>query len=84
VGGDVDEVASVRADPDGRVALRPVAARTDSVWMEFNASFEQGIHDAKGELYFTDYSSAGEGWDEASRFRVWIPQLLDPSRSGPG
>jgi uncharacterized protein len=81
--GDVDEVASLRADAHGRVELQPVAARTDSVWMAYSAPFEQGIHDAKGELHFTDYSSAGDGWAEASRFRVWMPQMLDPSRSGP-
>jgi hypothetical protein len=65
------------------VSLQPVAARTESVWMEFRAPFERGLHDATGELVFTDYSSAGSAWDEASRFRVWMPQIFDPSRTGP-
>jgi DUF1680 family protein len=81
-GGDVDEVASLRADVGGYVALEPAPARPDSVWMAFSASFDQGLHDAKGELFFTDYASAGSAWNETNRFRVWLPQILDPSRSG--
>ena len=50
--------------------------------MAFGTPFEQGLHDVKGKLFFTDYSSAGNTWNEASRFRVWLPQILDPSRSG--
>ena len=79
-GGSVDEVASVRADAEGHVALEPLATRPDGVWMAFRTPFEQGIHDSKGELVLTDYSSAGNAWNEASRFRVWMPQILDPSR----
>jgi len=52
--------------------------------MAFTTSFEQGLHDAKGELLFTDYSSAGNAWNETNRFRVWLPQILDPSRNGGG
>jgi len=37
--------------------------------------------DAKGELVFTDYSSAGNVWNETNRFRVWLPEMLDPSRN---
>jgi DUF1680 family protein len=81
--GDVDEVASLRAGSDGRVELKPVANRPDSAWMAFSAQYEQGLHDAKGELLLSDYSSAGNAWDETNRFRVWLPQILDPSRSGP-
>jgi hypothetical protein len=51
--------------------------------MAFGTPFERGLHDATGELRFTDYSSAGSAWTEADRFRVWLPQMLDPSRSGP-
>ena len=64
--------------------LEPTASRPDSVWMAFTTSFEQGLHDAKGELLFTDYSSAGNAWNETNRFRVWLPQILDPSRNGGG
>ena len=83
-GGDVDEVASVRADAGGRVALEPVPGRPDPVWMAFRTPFEQGLHDTKGELALVDYASAGNTWDETSRFRVWMPQILDPSREGRG
>ena len=77
---DVDEVASLRVDADGRVALEPLPARPEAVWMAFTSPFEQGLHDARGTLHFTDYSSAGSSWDEMGRFRVWLPQILDPSR----
>jgi DUF1680 family protein len=79
-GQEVDEVASLRADAEGHVALASAPNKPDSVWMAFSTPFEQGLHDAKGELHFTDYSSAGNAWNEANRFRVWLPQILDPSR----
>ena len=79
--GAIDEVASVRADADGHVALEPAPSRPDHAWMAFSAPFDQGVHDVKGELLFTDYASAGNGWDETSRFRVWMPQIFDPSRT---
>jgi hypothetical protein len=78
----VDEVASLRVDASGHVELKPTPDRPDSVWMAFSTPFEQGLHDAKGELVFTDYSSAGNAWSETNRFRVWLPQIFDPSRSG--
>jgi DUF1680 family protein len=81
-GQAVDEVASLRTDARGRVELQRASSTPDSVWMAFGAPFERGLHDATGELRFTDYSSAGNAWTEADRFRVWLPQLLDPSRSG--
>jgi uncharacterized protein len=83
-GQAVDEVASPRADVSGHVAVVPAVEKPDSVWMTFSTPFEQGLHDAKGELHLMDYSSAGNTWNEASRFRVWMPQILDPSRSGAG
>jgi uncharacterized protein len=82
-GQAVDEVASVPTDAAGRVELKAASSKPDSVWMAFSAPFEQGLHDAKGELVFMDYSSAGNGWAEKDRFRVWLPQILDPSRRGP-
>jgi hypothetical protein len=82
-GGDVDDVASLSADAGGYIALQPATARSESVWMAFTAQFDQALHDAKGELVSIDYSSVGDGWDEKSRFRVRMPQMLDPSRSGP-
>ena len=47
--------------------MRDTAVRPESVWIAFSAPFEQGLHDAKGELVFADYSSAGNGWNGASR-----------------
>jgi hypothetical protein len=73
-------VVTPTGDAAGTVALEPVAERPDGVWMAFRAPFERGLHDAAGELVLTDYASAGNTWSEASRFRVWLPQILDPSR----
>jgi hypothetical protein len=81
-GQAVDEVASLRTDARGRVELQRASSTPDSVWMAFSAPFERGLHDATGELRFTDYSSAGNAWTEANRFRVWLPKILDPSRGG--
>jgi hypothetical protein len=83
-GQAVDEVASLRADADGHVTLEPAPSKPDPVWMAFRTPFEHGLHDAQGELFFTDYASSGNAWSESNRFRVWLPQILDPSRYGSG
>ena len=79
-GGDVDDVASLRADAEGHVELTPAPNRGSSTWMAFATAFDQGLHDTKGELLLTDYASAGNAWSETNRFRVWLPQIFDPSR----
>ena len=79
-GPDVDAVATPKADAERRVPLAPAADRPDGVWMAFRAPFDAGLHDRAGELTLVDYASAGNTWDERSRYRVWLPQILDPSR----
>ena len=78
----MDEVASVKTNADGGVALEPVPTRPDFAWMAFRTPFGHGLHDASGELVLTDYASAGNAWSDADRLRVWMPEIFDPSRVG--
>ena len=64
--GDVDGVVSVVATDAGYVEMEPVEA---DAWMAFRAPLN-----TNGHLTLCDYASAGNTWDERSRFRVWLPQ----------
>lgn len=57
LGGDIDAPFAVRVDD-----LRPAAAPT-GIAMAFTA----------GDAMLCDYASAGNTWDERSRYRVWMP-----------
>lgn len=68
-------------DREETIALDPV--RESGVWMAFKApmmpeSYKEGGAKAV-PVVFCDYASAGNN-PEHSLFRVWLPQLLDPSR----
>ncbi len=82
----IDATMSPVADKDGYINLEPVGQNQKGIWMQFKAAFipesykESGSHPVS--LMLCDYASAGNTCDEQSRFRVWFPQLLDPSRMG--
>lgn len=84
---DVDELISPALDKDGFLPLEPTKTSPNGIWMSFTAPFLIGSYRA-GEylkplsLPLCDYVSAGNTYDNTSRFRVWFQQLIDPS--GPG
>lgn len=69
------------AGKEETIALDPV--REPGVWMAFRANFLPESYREGGAkavpVVFCDYASAGNN-PEHSLFRVWLPQLLDPSR----
>lgn len=77
--GDVDE-ASVIADEAGYVELTPVAT-PDFAWMAFTAPLVLGTdlegHRDPVKVHFCDFASAGNTWDKATRYRVWLPKTLN-------
>jgi len=82
-GVDVDEPAEPVLT-DGQLQLEPVSVDAP-VAMAFAGQFITG--DCREEefgrprtLVFCDYASAGNTWNGESRFRVWLPQVLDPAR----
>lgn len=84
---DVDEVISPVVDKDGFVQVDQVTAPNskDTIWMRFKVPCMIGSYrrEATGSplmLSFCDYASAGNTYTEDSRFRIWLPQLLDPQK----
>ncbi|HPG38428.1 MAG TPA: glycoside hydrolase family 127 protein [bacterium] len=79
---DVDDLAEAVLT-GGQLLLNPV--KIDArVNMAFAGQFITG--DCREEefgkprnLVFCDYASAGNTWNGQSRFRVWLPQMLDPA-----
>ncbi len=83
---DVDETISTMADKDGFIPLEmvPVIAG-ENVWMSFKTPCMVGSYRAEASgkpvlLTFCDYASAGNTYNEKSRFRIWLPQLIDPQQ----
>ncbi len=80
----IDAVMSPVADKDGYMALELTGANQKGIWMQFKATFKPESYKEGGShpipLILCDYASAGNTCDEQSRFRVWFPQLLDPSK----
>ncbi len=70
--------------PEGEDALkleRMTEGAPEGAWMAFRATLDGGpAAEEQARLSLMDYSSAGNTWSDASRFRVWMPRLLDPSK----
>lgn len=82
---DVDETITPLLTKDGFVPLEIVEAKNQNIWMAFKTPCMVGSYRAEASgkpvsLTFCDYSSAGNTYSEESRFRVWFPQLLDPTK----
>lgn len=80
---DEDEVVSPVLNKEGTFELVPVAS--DKVWLLFKGRFVVGTEreaefNKPVELHLCDFASAGNTWDFNSRYRVWLPQLYDPSK----
>lgn len=83
-GPDGDTPMSAVADKDGYVKLQPVNDPKENIWMQFSATFypesyREGPAQAE-TLLLCDYASAGNTNDATSRFRVWLPKLVDPTK----
>ena len=77
--GFVDETVVVQ-DKDGYVELTP-AETPDFAWMAFTAPMVAGT-DLEGNgtprpIKLCDFASAGNTWDKAERYRVWLPKTLN-------
>lgn len=87
---DVDETITPVLTKDGYVPLEMVETKADGkIWMTFKTPCMVGSYRAEASgkpvsLTFCDYASAGNTYNEDSRFRVWFPQLLDPRVKLPG
>jgi len=80
-GRDVDEAAVVSAK-NGIVDMKPFQDKPENIWMAFTAPVVLGTN-LEGEfrtprqVQFCDFASAGNTWEDDSRYRVWMKQTLN-------
>ncbi|MEO5681667.1 MAG: beta-L-arabinofuranosidase domain-containing protein [Chitinophagaceae bacterium] len=78
---DTDEPLTPVLTKDGYIDLQP-DEEAGNYWLKMKAPFIVESHAEGGpksvQLVLCDYASAGNTFDPASRFRVWIPRLIDP------
>lgn len=79
--GFVDETAIIQ-HKENVVELIPSEVKPDNIWMSFIAPLVLGT-DLEGEfrnpkpVHFCDFGSAGNTWEQNTRYRVWIKQTLN-------
>ncbi|MDR0743055.1 MAG: glycoside hydrolase family 127 protein [Tannerella sp.] len=82
--GFVDEAARI-LDKDGYVELTPAVRKPDGIWLAFTAPLAPGTFDAEGahpkQIHFCDFASAGNTWNNALRYRVWIPEPMNVTQT---
>jgi len=79
--GYVDETAVIQGE-ENIIKLAKIHEKPAHVWMVFSAPCKMGT-DLEGQgsepkaIKFCDFASAGNTWDPATRYRVWIPKTLN-------
>ena len=78
----IDSWISPVTAKDGYLDLESTQQNQGGIWMQFKATCKsepvKTEGDKIGPLILCDFSSAGNTYDDQSRFRVWFPQPLDP------
>ncbi|MDX1283674.1 MAG: glycoside hydrolase family 127 protein [Draconibacterium sp.] len=78
--GFIDETALIK-DTEGYIEVRAEKS-PENTWMTFTIPMVLGT-DLEGEfkqpqqVKFCDFASAGNTWQEGTRYRIWIPQTLN-------
>ena len=75
----VDHAATPVTREDGLVPAEMISPANADAWMTFRVPYHNGPHDHEGHMTMCDYASAGNAWSPSNRFRVWLPNRLDPS-----
>ena len=79
--GYIDETAVI-VSRDNMVELQASSEKPDNIWVSFTAPLILGT-DLEGEfrqprqIHFCDFASAGNTWEQESRYRVWIRKTLN-------
>ncbi len=83
-GIDTDELVTPVMDKNNYIEMSETS-HTENTWMAFEGKFyvgslSEGANSNPKSLTLCDFASAGYGWNPGARYRVWLPQLLDPSK----
>ena len=78
--GFVDEVAQIK-NQNNSVQLTTSVVKPENVWMSFTAPLVLGVNmegDSKlpKPIHFCDFASAGNTWNKAIRYKVWIKKTV--------
>lgn len=78
--GDVDEVVSV-PNKEKIVEATPVEGPAWA-WITLKVKMKLGVdyidHGKPVDVTLCDFGSAGNTWDHAERYRVWLPEVINP------
>lgn len=77
--GFVDESLRL-VEKDGYVELTENKDK-GFAWQSFFVKVYKGLYNEfnhEGQIKMCDYGSAGNTWDKAQRYRVWLPEVNDP------
>lgn len=79
--GFVDETISIDANSDGKVEATVMKNPKNFAWISLEVPATVGSNleteDAVRKIHFCDFASAGNTWDPAIRYRVWLPRTLN-------
>jgi len=79
---DTDEPLGPVPAKDGSIDLLPAEHGNNAYWITVKAFFVIESHAESGPktipIVLCDYASAGNTFDPSSRFRVWMPRIIDP------
>jgi len=76
------DVTSIIQNENGFVDLLPAKVKPANIWLAFTAPLVLGT-DLEGDMKnpqqinFCDFGSAGNTWDENTRYRVWLRETLN-------
>ena len=83
--GFVDEVIMPASTQNGTPTLTP-ATPMPGTWMTFTTPVIHGTYSDRQcdiiQMHLCDFASAGNQWDEKTRYRVWLPLLYEPMYKG--
>ena len=78
--GYIDEACLIPTHDGNIVDLEPISAPKD-MWMAFRLTMPRGAYNTETFVTnFCDFASAGNTWNQAERYRVWLPKINDPSK----
>jgi DUF1680 family protein len=80
----LEETIQPVLNKEGFADLELSTLKQPNIWLTFNAKFKQESPSSEGNagtitVPLCDYSSAGNTLNEHSSFKVWLPQLVDPT-----
>ena len=79
--GYVDESCEIPTHDGNLVDLEPVTA-PQGMWMAFRLTMPRGAYNTEQFVtHFCDFASAGNTWNQAERYRVWLPKTNDPTKT---